>query len=92
MIVGKLWRAFRAQLNKLANYFWTQDPVAQMQYEYDKAVEELKVGREGLEQYRALVEQIEVSARASYVQPTLSFSQETRAATTTLLKSWPPSS
>lgn len=58
MIVAKLWRAFRAQLNKLANYFWTQDPVAQMQYEYDKAVEELKSGREGLEQYRALVERV----------------------------------
>lgn len=58
MIVGKLWRAFRAQLNKLANYFWTQDPIAQMQYEYDKAVEELKGGREGLEQYRALVERV----------------------------------
>jgi phage shock protein A len=58
MILGKLWRAFRAQLNKLANYFWTQDPIAQMQYEYDKAVEELKVGREGLEQYRALVERV----------------------------------
>jgi phage shock protein A len=58
MIVGKLWRAFRAQLNKMANYFWTQDPIAQMQYEYDKAVEELKVGREGLEQYRGLVERV----------------------------------
>jgi phage shock protein A len=58
MIVGKLWRAFRAQLNKLANYFWTQDPIAQMQYEYDRAVEELKTGREGLEQYRALVERV----------------------------------
>lgn len=58
MIVGKLWSAFRAQLNKLANFFWTQDPIAQMQYEYDKAVEELKVGREGLEQYRALVERV----------------------------------
>ena len=58
MIVGKLWRAFRAQLNKLANYFWTQDPIAQMQYEYDKAVEELKGGREGLEQYRGLVERV----------------------------------
>jgi phage shock protein A len=58
MIVGKLWRAFRAQLNKLANYFWTQDPIAQMQYEYDKAVEELKSGREGLEQYRGLVERV----------------------------------
>jgi phage shock protein A len=58
MIVSKLWRAFRAQLNKLANFFWTQDPIAQMQYEYDKAVEELKGGREGLEQYRALVERV----------------------------------
>jgi phage shock protein A len=58
MIVGKLWRTFRAQLNKLANYFWLQDPIAQMQYEYDKAVEELKTGREGLEQYRALVERV----------------------------------
>jgi len=58
MILGKLWSAFRAQLNKLANLFWTADPIAQMQYEYDKAVEELKVGREGLEQYRALVERV----------------------------------
>jgi len=58
MIIGKLWSAFRAQINKLANYFWTQDPIAQMQYEYDKAVEELKGGREGLEQYRALVERV----------------------------------
>lgn len=58
MIVGKLWSAFRAQINKLANFFWTQDPIAQMQYEYDKAVDELKSGREGLEQYRALVERV----------------------------------
>ena len=35
MIVGKLWRAFRAQINKIANFFWTADPIAQMQYEYD---------------------------------------------------------
>ena len=53
MIVGKLWRALRAQFNKLANFFWTADPIAQMQYEYDSAVEQLKGGREGLEQYRA---------------------------------------
>lgn len=58
MIVGKLWRAISAQLNKLANFFWTVDPIAQMQYEYDQAVEELKSGREGLEQYRALVERV----------------------------------
>jgi phage shock protein A len=58
MIVGKLWRALRAQFNKLANFFWTADPIAQMQYEYDMAVEQLKGGREGLEQYRALVERV----------------------------------
>ena len=58
MILGKLWRSLRAQLNKLANYFWTMDPVAQMQYEYDTAVEQLKEGRKGLEQYRALVERV----------------------------------
>lgn len=44
MIVGKLWRAFRAQINKIANFFWTADPIAQMQYEYDSAVEQLKSG------------------------------------------------
>jgi len=58
MIVGKLWSAIRAQLNKLANLFWTADPVAQMQYEYDSAVDQLKEGRLGLEQYRALVERV----------------------------------
>ncbi|MFO0788213.1 MAG: PspA/IM30 family protein [Pirellulales bacterium] len=58
MIVGKLWRALRAQINKVANFFWTMDPIAQMQYEYDSAVEQLKTGREGLEQYRALVERV----------------------------------
>lgn len=58
MIFGKLWRALQAQLNKMANYFWTADPIAQMQYEYDRAVEQLKEGRLGLEQYRALVERV----------------------------------
>lgn len=58
MIIGKLWRAFRAQMNKIANFFWTADPIAQMQYEYDRAIEQLKSGREGLAQYRALVERV----------------------------------
>ena len=58
MIFAKLWHTLQAQLNKLANFFWTSDPIAQMQYEYDQAVEELKGGREGLAQYRALVEQV----------------------------------
>ena len=58
MILGKIWRSFKAQINKIANFFWTADPIAQMQYEYDLAVEQLKEGREGLEQYRALVERV----------------------------------
>ena len=58
MIVGKLWHSVMAQINKLANLFWTADPIAQMQYEYDSAVAQLKEGREGLEQYRGLVERV----------------------------------
>lgn len=58
MIFGKLFGALRAQLNKLANFFWEADPIAQMQYEYDQAVEQLKEGRLGLEQYRGLVERV----------------------------------
>jgi len=58
MILGKFFGAIRAQLNKLANMFWEADPIAQMQYEYDMAVEQLKEGRVGLEQYRGLVERV----------------------------------
>jgi phage shock protein A len=58
MIIGKLWRAFKAQVNKVANFFWTADPIAQLQYEYDRLVDQLKDGRAGLEQYRALVERV----------------------------------
>ena len=56
--MGKIWNAIRAQFNKLANFFWTMDPIAQMQLEYDKAVAQLKDGRKGLEQYRGLVERV----------------------------------
>jgi phage shock protein A len=40
-----------------------------MQYEYDSAVEQLKQGREGLEQYRALVERVsrQVAAEQKHV-------------------------
>jgi len=58
MIIGKFWRALMAQVNKLANVFWQADPIAQMQLEYDNAVEQLKEGRVGLEQYRGLVERV----------------------------------
>ncbi len=58
MILEKFFGAIRAQFNKLANFFWEKDPIAQMQYEYDKSVEQLKEGRKGLELYRALVERV----------------------------------
>jgi phage shock protein A len=58
MIFGKIWRALKGQLNKLANNIWKKDPIAQMQYEYDLSVEQLREGRTGLEQYRALVERV----------------------------------
>jgi phage shock protein A len=58
MIIGKLWRTLKAQMNKMANFFWGADPIAQMQYEYDRVVDQLKEGRGGLEQYRALVERV----------------------------------
>src|SRR5262249_48978546 len=58
MILRKLWRAFKARLNKIANFFSRSDPIAQLQYEYDKMVDQLKDGRVGLEQYSALVERV----------------------------------
>jgi phage shock protein A len=54
----KLWNVICAQFNKLANFFWTRDPIAQMQLEYDRAVDQLKDGRQGLEHYRGLVERV----------------------------------
>ena len=65
MILGKFWSAIRAQLNKIANVFWEADPIAQMQYEHDKAVEQLKEGRTGLETYRGLVERVTRQANNS---------------------------
>jgi phage shock protein A len=70
VILGKFWSAFRAQLNKIANVFWEADPIAQMQYEYDTAVEQMKDGRQGLETYRALVERVsrQVATGRDHVQ------------------------
>jgi len=58
MIFGKFFRAFRAQLNKIANIFFEADPIAVMQLEVDQATERLKEGRKGLEIYRGLVETV----------------------------------
>ena len=70
MIFHKFWSAFVAQINKVANLFWEADPIAQMRYEYDQAVAQLKEGRGGLEQYRGLVERVtrQVSANRAHVQ------------------------
>ncbi len=70
MILHKFWSAFVAQLNKVANIFWEADPIAQLRYEYDRAVDQLKEGRGGLEQYRGLVERVtrQVGASRSQVQ------------------------
>jgi phage shock protein A len=58
MILGKIWKAIASQFNKLANAIRGVDPIAEMQYEYDRSVEQIKEGREGLAQYRALVERV----------------------------------
>jgi phage shock protein A len=58
MIMGKFFKAFRAQLNKIANIFFESDPIAVMQLEVDSATERLKDGRKGLEMYRGLVETV----------------------------------
>jgi phage shock protein A len=65
VILHKFWSAFAAQINKIANLFWEADPVAQMRYEYDRAVDQLKEGRVGLEQYRGLVERVTRQADAN---------------------------
>lgn len=58
MIFGKFVTAIRAGLNKLANFFWSQDPIAILQLEVDQATVRLQEGRGGLEQYRGLVERV----------------------------------
>jgi phage shock protein A len=65
VILGKFWSAIRAQINKIANIFWESDPIAQMQYEHDLALEQLKEGRKGLETYRGLVERFTRQAATS---------------------------
>jgi phage shock protein A len=58
MIFEKFFTAIRASLNKLANFFWSRDPIAILQLEVDQATARLQEGRQGLEQYRGLVERV----------------------------------
>jgi hypothetical protein len=69
VIVQKFWSAFMAQINRIANIFWEADPIAQMQYEYDRAVEQLKEGRTGLEQYRGRGACHAPGVRQSFARP-----------------------
>jgi phage shock protein A len=59
MILGKIWKAIAAQFNKLANAIRGYDPIAEMQLEYDRSIEQIREGREGLAQYRAMVERVQ---------------------------------
>lgn len=59
MILGKIWQSIAAQFNKLANAIRGYDPIAEMQYEYDRSVDQIREGREGLAQYRAMVERVQ---------------------------------
>ena len=59
MIFRILWNAVAAQFNKVAHAVWSADPIAQLQLEHDRAVEQLKEGREGLVQYRTIVKKVE---------------------------------
>jgi phage shock protein A len=70
MILNKFFKSIAAQFNKLGNWLFNKDPIAQMQYEYDKAVEQLKEGREGLEQYRGLVERVSRQVKDGEAQAT----------------------
>jgi len=58
MILGKFWTGLRAAFNKLANLFYERDPIAVMQLEIDTAAQRLRGAREGVEQYRGLVERV----------------------------------
>ena len=79
MILHKFWSAFVAQINKVANIFWEADPIAQMRYEYDQAVEQLKEGRVGLEQYRGLVERVTRQVPGATGRTSRSSRRETKA-------------
>ncbi|OLC04562.1 MAG: hypothetical protein AUH78_21750 [Gemmatimonadetes bacterium 13_1_40CM_4_69_8] len=58
MILQKMFTAIRAFFNGIANAMWERNPIAIMQLEYDKSVEQLQEGRKGLELYRGLVERV----------------------------------
>jgi phage shock protein A len=68
MILGKFVTIVRAFFNSIANAMWERNPIAIMQLEYDKSVEQLKEGRKGLELYRGLVERVARQVAAGKMQ------------------------
>ena len=68
MILGKFVTIVRAFFNSIANAMWEKNPIAIMQLEYDKSVEQLKEGRKGLELYRGLVERVARQVAAGKAQ------------------------
>jgi phage shock protein A len=68
MILGKFVTIVRAFFNSIANALWERNPIAIMQLEYDKSVEQLKEGRKGLELYRGLVERVARQVAAGKTQ------------------------
>jgi len=68
MILGKFVTIVRAFFNSIANALWEKNPIAIMQLEYDKSVEQLKEGRKGLELYRGLVERVARQVAAGKTQ------------------------
>ena len=64
MIAGKFATAIRAFFNKIANALWEADPHAILQLEVDNATQQIQVARQGLEQYRGLVERVSMQVAA----------------------------
>ncbi len=58
MTPSNFWRAFRAQVNELAGYLWTNDPLDQLQSHCDRTMAKFKEGRQALEHQRTLVERV----------------------------------
>lgn len=53
MIFDKIWLFIKSKFNKLTNSLVQSDPIAQLQYEYDLATNQLKDGRQGLARKKA---------------------------------------
>ncbi|MEP6690132.1 MAG: PspA/IM30 family protein [Gemmatimonadaceae bacterium] len=58
MIFSKIGQAIQAFFNGIANALIARDPISVMQLEIDRQAERLRTGREGVEQYRGLVERV----------------------------------